>query len=475
MANKTQDFRPDDTAAWYDCQLDQWKRATDLMGGTKSMREAGSKYLPQFPGESDKNYERRLEVATLHNFWRQMAREMVGRIFSKKIEIEGSQIPEDILNNIDSRGNSVHTFARSLALKFLTKGMWHLFIDMPRPSITPTNLAEERELNLRPRWISWAVESVFNGALTESAGFERLLQIRSKSTQYEVRGLEISCFSRITIYDDNNGNVSFKVYDIQDDNTKSYTERVDLSGVMRGISQIPLVTFYTERLGFMQSMSLMDDIALKNIEHWQSSSDQRNILTVSRYPILTQIGVDKPITVDGPANGLWSPGNDKEKQPVEFKFIEPEGSAIQHGWKDLERIVTEAEALGMQLVVRPTRDTVIEAVRDDMKDTSPLQDFAQAFEEGLTKALQITGEWLGYTKEQSGRAIVNKDFGISAQEEKRIDALIRMRGAKDLSRETYWEEMKEVGVLQTKFEKGAELARIRNEEDFMPEPTPNVP
>lgn len=470
MVEKTQDFRPDDTAEWYESQLEQWTRATDLMGGTKAMREAGVKYLPQFPGESTKNYERRLAVATLHNFWRQMAREMVGRIFAKKIEIIESKIPEDILNNIDAKGNSIHTFARSLALKFLTKGMWHVFVDMPRPDVVPNNLAEERALNIRPRWISWAVESVFNGACTEAGGFEKLLQIRSKSTQYEVKDLEIACFSRIFIYDDNGGVVSYRVYDIMDDNTKGYTERVDLAGSMRGISQIPLVTFYTERLGFMRSMSLMDDIALKNIEHWQSSSDQRNILTVSRYPILIQIGVDKPITVDGPSNGLWSPGNEKDKQPVEFKFIEPEGSAIQHGWKDLERIVTEAEALGMQLVVRPTRDTVIEAVRDDMKDTSPLQDFAQAFEEGLTKALQLTGEWLDLDKEACGKVVVNKDFGISAQEEKRIDALLRMRGSKDLSRETLWQEMKEVGVLQTKFEHGQELTRIRNEEDFMPEP-----
>ena len=35
----------------------------------------------------------------------------------------------------------------------------------------------------------------------------------------------------------------------------------------------------------------MGDLADKNIEHWQSASDQRNALTVARFPMLAGKGL----------------------------------------------------------------------------------------------------------------------------------------------------------------------------------------
>jgi len=53
------------------------------------------------------------------------------------------------------------------------------------------------------------------------------------------------------------------------------------------LGKIPLVPFYALRTGFMQSRPPLLDLAYMNVEHWQSSSDQRSILHTARVPLLT--------------------------------------------------------------------------------------------------------------------------------------------------------------------------------------------
>src|SRR5690606_8734809 len=52
------------------------------------------------------------------------------------------------------------------------------------------------------------------------------------------------------------------------------------------LSRIPLVTFYTGRTGFMTAWPPLIELAYLNVKHWQSQSDQDNILHTIRVPIL---------------------------------------------------------------------------------------------------------------------------------------------------------------------------------------------
>jgi hypothetical protein len=56
---------------------------------------------------------------------------------------------------------------------------------------------------------------------------------------------------------------------------------------------ITLVTLYTKRTGFMCGSPPLLNMALLNIKHWQSQSEQDNILHVARVPILTVFGLEE--------------------------------------------------------------------------------------------------------------------------------------------------------------------------------------
>lgn len=56
---------------------------------------------------------------------------------------------------------------------------------------------------------------------------------------------------------------------------------------------IPLVTLYTKKTGFMRGTPPLLNLGLLNIKHWQSQSEQDNILHVTRVPLLVAYGLDR--------------------------------------------------------------------------------------------------------------------------------------------------------------------------------------
>src|SRR5690606_17726562 len=58
------------------------------------------------------------------------------------------------------------------------------------------------------------------------------------------------------------------------------------------LKHIPLSTLYTERTGYMTAKPPLLELAYLNVKHWQSQSDQDNILHVARVPMLAITGID---------------------------------------------------------------------------------------------------------------------------------------------------------------------------------------
>ena len=453
-----------DVAPWYENQVSQWEMMKTLMSGTAAMRAAGETYLPRFPGEEQEVYDRRLATATLNNFTKQMIRMMVGLIFAEPVEVTDSKIDQAILDDIDKEGRNVHSFARNMCSFFFQRGIHHILVDMPQRPEGAATAEDDVNLGMRPYWVSFRAETVFNAFAKRVNGAEQLMQVRWYDPTADLNGFEISYYDQIRVMNRSETGVRFEVWRrAAGDEERDYI--LHSSGDMT-IKEIPLATAYNERDGFMCGKSPLEDVGYLNVEHWQSKSDQRNILTVSRYPVQYQIGTENPVVQTGPYSALHSTGRKgPDAQDVSFGYIEPVGTGIAAGERDLDRIVAEAESLGMQLLVKSPAKTATGAGIDFAEDTSPLQDIAHSVEDALNAALRFTALWLGMKAEDGGKATVNKDFGISADEAKRIDALLKARAAGDISRETFWEQMQEIGVLRANFDPDEEAVRLDKEEE----------
>ena len=103
MANlQDPSHRPDYRPPLYDEMSDFWTTVRDVRGGTSRMRQAGRKYLPKHPLESNTAYNNRKNRSFLYNFYELTLSGVLGRIF-RRDPVLGADVPVEIRGE-DGRG-----------------------------------------------------------------------------------------------------------------------------------------------------------------------------------------------------------------------------------------------------------------------------------------------------------------------------------------------------------------------------------
>ena len=103
----------------------RWRMIDVLLGGTEAMRAAGKEFLPQYDNESNKNYESRLQRATLLNMTEQTLDTIAGKLFREQVVL-GDDVPsqiEELTEDVDMQGNNLHAFCRSWFREGWGKGL----------------------------------------------------------------------------------------------------------------------------------------------------------------------------------------------------------------------------------------------------------------------------------------------------------------------------------------------------------------
>ncbi|MEE8632236.1 MAG: DUF4055 domain-containing protein, partial [Candidatus Bathyarchaeia archaeon] len=238
---------------------------------------------------------------------------------------------------------------------------------------------------------------------------------------------------------------------------------------MTGIDFIPLVTFYAEQEGFMTSKPPTEDLAYLNIRHWQSTSDQNNILTVARFPMLAVSGATDQTGETmkiGPRQMLGT----KDTQG-RFYYVEHSGKAILAGKEDLEVLEQQMAAYGAEFLrKKPGGVTATARALDSAEATSPLRDATVRFLDTVNTALDMTAKWLGLKEEGAGGTVeLPLDFGPEEIENADMLTLFSSRKNRDISRETFLRELMRRGALQDDFDLALNITQLENEKDFLAE------
>jgi hypothetical protein len=425
-----------------------------LMGGTEALRAAGETYLPRYEAESSKNYEYRRNRSVLLNIFKRSVSILVGKPFSKPIQIK-DDFPQALLplvENVDRNGNHLNTFARNVFQDALVNGLTHVLIEYPDVAAqAPGTLADERALNASPYFCHVPHRNIIAAYAENIHGEERLSQVRIKESTTSVNGWEEQTVEQVRVlYPDR--------WEIWQKNNKYW--EIHNSGV-NSLGYIPLLTFYTEREDFMVSRPPLTDLAHLNIAHYQSSSDQRNILTLTRFPLLAARGLnDEEATVDiGPNKLLTSQSKDGE-----FYYVEHSGAAIAAGRADLEDLKLEMAMIAVDLTRRGGSITATEISTDTAQSTSLLQDLAMRFGDFLESCFNVAGQWIGIPESSSGSLSVNSDFGLTSGGADQA-TLIKMREMREISHDQFVEEMKRRNVLSDDFNSTADKALLADEAD----------
>lgn len=430
---------------------DDWALVDALMGGTKAMRAAGKRYLPPFPKESDKKYKSRLAVSTLLPAYKETVGNMTGRVFAQPIQL-GEDIDESIadqLSNIDLRGNNLQVWAKDWFEKALAYGLGYVLVDYPRADGIRTK-AQEKAAGVRPYTVFINPKQVIGWRVSYENGHEVLKQFRYYETVQEDDGaFDAKDVMQIRVLEPG----KWSVYRKSDKG-----EWVLFQEGVTSLTEIPLVCFYTKRTGALSAEPPLIDLAYLNVKHWQSQSDQDNILHIARVPILTLIGADENTQIEIGSSALKIP------QGGDVKYVEHTGASISAGAASLKDLIDEMRMAGAKLLHKEvaTVKTVQQANEDNAESKSQLQMMAESFEDAIDQVIHLFCKWQGM--EEKGSVEVQGNFDADNMPQQSMTVLTAMKEASALSAQTLFNEGKRRGFISDEVEWDDEAERIAGEE-----------
>ena len=441
--------------------LPRWKMMDALLGGTETMRAAGKEFLPQYENETNKNYDSRLSRATLLNMTEQTLDTLAGKPFREALVL-GDDVPaeiEEFSEDIDMQGSNLQAFCRTWFREGWAKGFSHVLIDHPTPEekvdgtgqVVPRTLADDRSDGMRPYWVHIKPECLIAAYSMVVDGQEVLTHVRIKEITVEKVGWEEVEVERVRVLEPG-------VWQLWAPDEKGDEWHVESEGTT-SLDFIPLVTFYAgKRAGLMDAKPPLVDLAFLNVEHWQSKSDQRNVLTVSRFPILAAAGVpaDQKVTI-GPNNFLTTDAPDGK-----WYYVEHTGAAIAAGQTDLESLEDQMASYGAEyLRKKPGDETATGRALDSAESSSYLAATVRDFQDCVELAMQYTASWLG--KDDGGSVQINDDVDLEEADAAELDTLNKARAARDISRKTYLDELQKRQILSDDFDEEADAQFLSEE------------
>lgn len=516
MADDKKD-QPDATSSDYDAQVAYWNTVSAILGGAPAMRKpaqgpvmsvAGpavpyaqlrqlksrlgatisqSPFLPAFESESVESYGRRLAHSPLTNIYSEISENLSSKPFAKECQLEEGAAPnlEELAEDIDGQGNTMHVFASTVFKKGIDYGVHWIIVDYTQVSANAT-LADERAAGARPYWVSVDATRVLAAYSVFLGSKEHLYHLRIAEDVVEQDGYAEVCRKRVRIFKrdverDPRGKALsvgapyFEVWQEEKSGDKSYWELID-GGSLVNMSQIPAVAFHAgQREGTTWKFCPpLRDVGLLQVEEFQQESGLKHIKELTAFPMLAGNGVKKPADAEGqevvvpvgPGAVLFAPP-DNAGNHGEWAWIAPPAECLTFLQQDLEKLRTEMRHLGKQPMATANL-TVVTTANVSMRASSAVQAWAILLRDALEVAWHLTCEWLN--QEPSPSVSVYTDFSIELEAGKELTEIRELEKQGILSKEDTAAEFKRRGVLRDDFDwEENQERRAGDEEGLAPE------
>jgi len=440
---------------------EHWQLPDTLLGGTLAMRAAGKTYLPKEPKEKQQKWQARLDRSVLYNGYEDSLDNLTSRPFSREVAIaidlpESLQVLED---DCDGFGTSFHNFTRGCYYEAVHRGIVHILVDFP-PAPAERTKEDEQKWGVRPYFrmvtspelIGWRFESFSPYAPPV------LSQIRIKEDVVEPDGAygdQETSYVKVIERDK---------WERHKKTDNSNTTIVESQGV-NTLGKIYMVSIYFNKSKnkLMVAKPCLEGLAWMNLAHWQSYSDQRNILRFARTGILFGKGmkeedVNKDITI-GPNFSFLT-----ESENADLSYVEHNGNAIEAGEHDIESIEAKMNQLGMQPFISSTKEeTATGKEIDESRNQSDVQTWIMAMEQGIVDALKLAYEWIDEEPPDDLDVDIYSDFSVVTRGTQDLDTIDKGRARGDISQRTYLNECKRRDVLSETVDVDQEVEDTKGE------------
>jgi len=469
VARDVKEDRVDTTIPAYDRMAKRWDLIVDLLGGTLRMRAQAEKWLPKEPAEKQTAYDARLARTVLFEALKNTITQLSAEPFSRPvIVLEPPEVLEYLEADVDRSGKSLTQLGRQLFSDMATYGKCHVLVDFSRivqnedgkekASIEDEKLAGARAVFVRVS----PIDLVGWRTVPDSAGRPSLESVRIVETREESSGSymvrEVPHVRVVT-------KTEWQLWRKNTENSAADSESWSMiDDGKHTFGEVFLVTAYADdKSGLLEANPPLEGMAWLNLAHWQSMSDQRNILRFSRFGILFQSGVSKAEMGEkmalGPTNVIRSTNPDAKMSVVEHR-----GTAIGAGRDDLEDLERRMEIEGLQPQMRrATAVTATEKGIDENRNQTWIQSWIRAIETAIRECYEMAAKWHKVDLKDDFKLDIFSDFRIAVTNDSELDFLLKAVVAGKLSLKTFLAEIKRRGRLADSVEVEKEIVQIESE------------
>lgn len=443
------------------------------------MRSAGQTFLPQEPKETPVAYQNRVKRSNLTNYYRKAADQFSGKITRKQPEIleATSDSIKDLETNIDRKGNSIAQVTEMALSSAVDDGVVFMFVDSPADPTkqvdedgnalqeTPRTKGQDLREDLRPYVRIITADQLLGWKHHIDNGKEVLDQIRifemvtepdpddpwNELHVEQVRVVEPFKHELYRKMEDDSGKEDWMLYQT----------------IITEFEEIPLVPLYTNKIAYLVAEPLFIDLANLNIGHWQSTSDQNNIVHVIRVPILFAVNL---ADADSTQELTIGPNSVVHGEPgASLEYVEHTGKAAEVGFLAIEKLEDHITRMGAEIIMNrksgnPTAtQRTLDQAEADSEMAAVSTSVEDAWQEVFRHMLIAFGEEVPEDITTIG-VNMNKDFNLGMWDVSAIKDLLAMRTSGDLSQKTLWFEMKRIGILSEDFDEDQELEFLEVEE-----------
>jgi len=435
-----------------------------LMGGTRKMRKVSS-LLPKWSGEDADAYKDRLAAATLFPAYKRTVNVMSSKPFAEPLTLQDA--PPDIekwAEDIDREGVNLHTFAQD-CFRESFYGLAGILVESPKAlpikGRAPTK-AEQDAAGVRPYMVRIKHDQLIGWRISSGNGGRKLMQLRYQDDAVVDDGeFGTKLVKRVRVLEPG----KFRVYELRKTEVTGKEEWVLIEEGLTDLPEITFVPVYGFRDDFMCGSPPLEDLAYNNVKHWQSQSDQDNILHCARVPILKFKTDDEKAELKiGAAQAVRIP------QSADLEWVELQGNSIGEGGKSLDALEKQMIQDGAELLVKqPGTRTATESENDADANRCYLQRMAEGFKDALEQAIRYMAMYAKLPDTTQVKLFM--DFGV---DRRTMDAILKMFEDGLISEETVWEAAIERGELPENFDADVEKERLASA-SLGPAPKPTAP
>ncbi len=430
-----------------------WGLIETMLTGTYGIRKGHRKFLFQEPRELDEAYDNRLSRSVLSPFYVRLERMLAGMLTRKPVRLDDvSDVIREQLFDVDLQGNDLQSWLFQTSKICIRYGHVGVLVDAPKAGD-----------NGRPYWISVSPRDILGWRSELKDGKQELTQLRLQEKivvpdglygEKQVEQVRVLTPGAFEIHQkDQQGD--FKVVD---------EGRTSLSA-------IPFSVAYSNRMGVLESIPPLADIAELNLQHYQVQSDLSNQLHISAVPMLAIFGFPQSAEEisAGPGEAISLPSES------DAKFIEPAGNSYDAQFRRLEQIASQINELGLAAVLgsKLVGETAEAKRIDRSQGDSTMMVVAQQMQDMIDNCLRFHAEYM--QEPNAGSSLVNRDFMGTRLEPLEIQALLQLYTAGTITQETLLLQLEAGEVLGDDFDVENELEATQNGgliEMNTPEPTP---